>query len=243
MILFFLSLLAGALTVLAPCVLPLLPVVIVGTAEDSRNKFAPLVIIGSLGLSIILFTLLLKVSTAFITVPSGVWSGISATILVLFGLITLFPKAWDVVATRLKLGRSSNKLLADGYQKKSMWGDVLIGLALGPIFSTCSPTYSVIIASVLPQNIGLGLLDLLAYVAGLSTVLFLIAILGQKFVDKIAFASDPDGWFKKGLGAIFLLLGVLIFFGIDKRIETAIVNSNYFDITTVESGLLKKFNQ
>ena len=164
MILFLLSLLAGALTVLAPCVLPLLPVVIVGTAEDSRNKFAPLVIIGSLGLSIILFTLLLKVSTAFITVPSGVWSGISATILVLFGLITLFPKAWDVVATRLKLGRSSNKLLA-------------------------------------------------------------------------------DGWFKKGLGAIFLLLGVLIFFGIDKRIETSIVNSNYFNITTAESGLLKKFNQ
>lgn len=72
MILFFLSLLAGALTVLAPCVLPLLPVVIAGTAEDSRNKFAPLVIIGSLGLSIILFTLALKVSTVFIAVPSGV---------------------------------------------------------------------------------------------------------------------------------------------------------------------------
>ena len=37
MILFLLSLLAGALTVLAPCVLPLLPVVIAGTAEDSRS--------------------------------------------------------------------------------------------------------------------------------------------------------------------------------------------------------------
>ena len=241
MILFLLSLLAGALTVLAPCVLPLLPVVIAGSVEDSRNRFAPLAIVASLGLSIVAFTLILKVSTAFIAIPTSVWSDISGGILIAFGLITLFPKLWDMVALRFKFGRGSNKLLAQGYQKKSLMGDVLIGLALGPIFSTCSPTYSVILATVLPQNIWLGLLDLFAYVAGLSLVLLLIAFLGQRFVDRIAFASNPDGWFKKSLGLLFLLLGILIFFGVDKKIETALVTSGTFDVSTVETHLLKVF--
>lgn len=243
MILFLLSLLAGALTVLAPCVLPLLPVVIAGSVEDARNKFAPLIIVGSLGFSILVFTLILKVSTAFIAIPTSVWSDISGGILIAFGIITLFPKVWGVIALRFKLGRGSNKLLAEGYQKRNVTGDVLIGLALGPIFSTCSPTYAVILATVLPQNVWLGLIDLLAYIAGLSVVLLLIAFLGQRFVDKIAFASNPDGWFKKALGVLFIVLGILIFFRVDKQIEALVVTSNVFDVTSVESRLLKTFNK
>ena len=66
MILLLLSLLAGVLTVLAPCTISLLPVIVGGSLSGGQSFRRALVVTGSLGVSVILFTLLLKVSTAFI---------------------------------------------------------------------------------------------------------------------------------------------------------------------------------
>ena len=83
MILLILSFVAGILTILAPCTLPLLPI-IVGSAiagEEKANFKKALTIAIALGVSIILFTLLLKVSTLFINIPQEVWAIISGTII------------------------------------------------------------------------------------------------------------------------------------------------------------------
>jgi len=87
---------AGALTVLAPCILPLLPVVI-GSSAQGRSRWTPFIVIASLGASILIFTYILKVSTLFIDIPNSVWSYFSGGILVLFGLILAWPKLWDYV--------------------------------------------------------------------------------------------------------------------------------------------------
>jgi cytochrome c biogenesis protein CcdA len=241
MTLFLISFLAGMLTVLAPCILPILPVIIGGSMGDEKRRLAPFVIIASLGVSVILFTFLLKVSTAFITVPQSVWSSISGGILAAFGLIMVFPGIWETVAVKFRFGKSSNRFLAEGYKKKSFTGDVIMGMALGPIFSTCSPTYFVILATVLPQSFALGTAYLLAYVLGLSLVLVLIAILGQRFVGKLNGASDPRGRFKRGLGVLFLVIGILIITGIDKKIEANLIESGIFDsITGFENQLIEQ---
>lgn len=240
MTLLLISLIAGMLTVLAPCILPLLPVVVGGSVGNGRNRFAPLIIVGSLGLSIIVFTLILKVSTEFIAIPQSVWSGISGVILIAFGFITLFPSLWERIALAVGFGAGANRLLAKGYQKKGVMGDIIMGFALGPIFSTCSPTYVVILATVLPQSFALGMLYLLTYVLGLSVMLLLIGFIGQRVVTKMDLASDPHGWFKRGLGAVFLVIGILIFFGIDKKIETSIISANGFSVTQIEERLLEK---
>lgn len=233
------SFIAGVLTVLAPCILPLLPVVI-GSSASGRSKATPYIVVASLGVSIILFTYLLKASTVFIDIPQEVWTYISGGVLVLFGLTLLFPSLWENLPLIGKLSVRSNKALGAGYQKKSFWGDVMIGAALGPVFSTCSPTYFVILASVLPASFLLGTVYLLAYTLGLSLVLLLIALLGEKFASKLAGFSDPKGWLKKVLGALFVLLGLMIMLGIEKQIETALLDSGYFDITKVENKLLEK---
>jgi cytochrome c biogenesis protein CcdA len=241
MTLFLISFLAGTLTVLAPCILPILPIIIGGSVGDEKRRLAPFVIIASLGVSVILFTFLLKVSTAFIAIPQSVWSALSGGTLAVFGLVMIFPGLWESIAGKFQFGSGANRALAQGYKKKSFTGDVIMGMALGPIFSTCSPTYFVILATVLPQSFALGTAYLLAYVLGLSLILVLIAILGQRFVGKLNGASDPRGWFKRGLGVLFLVIGILIITGFDKKIETSLIESGVFDsITGFESRLIEK---
>lgn len=229
------------LTVLAPCILPLLPVVI-GSSAAARNKLTPYVVVGSLALSVIVFTYLLKASTALIDIPPLVWTYLSGGILTLFGLSLVFPGLWENIPGLAKLSSLSNKAVGTGYQKKSLWGDALIGAALGPVFSTCSPTYFVILASVLPASFLLGSAYLLAYVVGLSLSLLVLALLGEQLVSRLGGFADPKGWFKRGIGVLFIVLGLAIATGYEKKLETAILDGGFFDVTKIEQLLLEGAN-
>jgi len=237
MTLLVVSFIAGVLTVLAPCILPLLPVVI-GSSVGARSKATPYIVIGSLALSILLFTYLLKATTAFIAIPPFVWSYLSGGILVGFGLVLLFPKLWESLKFVSKGSQEANKLMGSGFQKKSVWGDVMVGAALGPVFSTCSPTYFVILATVLPASFWVGTGYLLVYLAGLVMVLIFITLLGQKFTDKLQGAATSGSTFKKVIGALFIVVGIFIVTGLDKKLETWVLDTGYFDITQFESRLL-----
>lgn len=241
MTLFLLSLIAGVLTVLAPCVLPLLPVIVGGSmvGEEGRSIRRAFTITISLGVSVILFTLLLKVSTAFIMVPESVWQFISGGIIIIFGIISLFPNLWEKMSLTGVINQKSNSLLKKGYERNSFFGDVIMGAALGPVFSACSPTYFVVLATVIPQNFAVGLVYLLAYTFGLCLSLLFISLIGQRILEKIGLAGDPRGYFKRGLGIIFIVLGLLIMSGLEKKIEVKILDSGFLDITKVEQVLLQ----
>ena len=118
MVLLVISFIAGILTVLAPCVLPLLPVIVGGSLAGGSRRRA-YTITASLALSIVAFTLLLKASTAFISVPEEIWRQLSGGIILLFGVLLLFPSLWTALPGINALSRSSNKLLAAGYQRGS----------------------------------------------------------------------------------------------------------------------------
>jgi cytochrome c-type biogenesis protein len=239
MILLLISFVAGILTVLAPCILPVLPIIIGGSIDTSENRYKKAItIIVSLSISILVFTFLLKASTIFISVPEDFWKWVSGGIILLFGLISLFPKLWHgKILARINI--KSNIALGKGNQKNSFWGDVLIGASLGPIFSTCSPTYFIVLATVLPVSLFLGLIYLVAYLLGLGLVLFMIVLLGQRLVAKLNIAADPNSKFKKIMGILFIILGVLIMFDLEKKIETKLIESNIFDVTQIEQKLLE----
>lgn len=107
------SFIAGILTVLTPCVLPLLPIIL-GKSISSNNKWRPVVIIVSLMFSITLFTILLKSISTFASVPPSVWTTVSGVLVVGMGIITLFPKLWQVVTRTTKIEEKSQKLLEEG---------------------------------------------------------------------------------------------------------------------------------
>jgi cytochrome c biogenesis protein CcdA/thiol-disulfide isomerase/thioredoxin len=236
MLLFLISFVAGVLTVLAPCVLPLLPVIVGGSLAAGERSRAYVICI-SLGLSVMLFTLLLKVSTALIAVPESFWQWFSGGILILFGIVMLFPRLWDSLQLVAVMNRASNRALASGYQRNSLWGDALMGAALGPVFSSCSPTYFIILATVLPASFAVGLFDLLAYTVGLSGFLLLIALLGQRLVDRLGVTIEPEGWFRRAIGVLFLIVGIGVLTGVEARLEAYLLDRG-FDVTQVEQLLL-----
>lgn len=245
MVLLLISFIAGALTVLAPCILPLLPVIIGGSLSNGDvgvfNKKKAFTIIISLGVSVIAFTLLLKASTLFIDIPEYVWKWISGGIVIFLGLVTLFPSLWggQFIAG---LSTKSNILLGKGNKKNSFWGDVIVGSALGPVFSTCSPTYFIVLATVLPVSPALGMLYLLSYTIGLCLSLLGVSIVGQKIMNTLGIAADPKGWFKRTLGVIFLVVGIAIIGGLDKKTQLFLLDAGFFDVTKIEQKLLEKNN-
>lgn len=236
MLLLATSFLAGILTVLAPCVLPLLPIII-GSGVQNNGRKSIFILIGSLSVSIIIFTLVLRASTLLIDIPQSFWAYLSGTILIFFGVITLMPHLWEKMSG--KFNSNSKGLLQTAADKKGMKREVFIGAALGPVFTSCSPTYSLILATVLPASFIQGVFYILVYVAGLATVLLAIAFLGQKFTQKLKVTADPNGKFKKILGWIFLMVGLSIIFGWDKAIEAYIIERGYFGVTSLEEGLVE----
>ena len=242
MIFFLISVFAGILTVLAPCILPLLPIVI-GSSETQGRRISgrSVVVIGSLSLSVIIFTLLLKTSTLLIDIPQTFWSTFSGTVIILVGLAIVFPSLWARVPYIQKLSVISNKAVGAGYQKKNYSGDALIGLALGPVFTTCSPTYLFIIATILPAGFLVGFIYLLGFTIGLAISLLLIAYFGGQLVNKITSRMDTANRIKQIFGALIILVGIAILTGYDKKIEAAILDLGYGATINFEESLIERF--
>ena len=228
------SLAAGVLTVAAPCVLPLLPVIVGGSivsadADPRRARLRPLVIAASLAVSVVAFTLLLKATTALLGIPPQVWSIIAGGIVVLLGLNLLFPTLWERVSTTLGLQGRSNRALDASIGRQSLGGDILTGAALGPVFTSCIPTYALIVATALPVSFGEGLLYLVVYAAGLAATLMLVAYLGRSFAQRLGWLANPAGWFRRSIGVAFILVGVAVVFGLDKELQTLILDLGWYD--------------
>jgi cytochrome c biogenesis protein CcdA len=223
------SFLAGVLTILAPCIFPLLPILIGKSTDGNTNRNRAFTVIASLLLSITILTLLIHGTSNFFNINEGILRAISAGILILVGAVMVFPKIWEAISVKLGLSNSSNKLLGKAMAKDGRTGDILIGASLGPVFSSCSPTYGIIIATILPTNFAEGVFYLFWYILGLGLMFLLIALLGKKFISKLAWATDPDGWFKRIVGGLFLLIGIAIVFGWDKDFEAWLLQFEFYN--------------
>lgn len=228
-----LSFLAGVLTIAAPCILPLLPVVVGGSisraVSDVRGLRRPLVITGSLVVSVVVFTLLLKATTALLGVPQMIWQTVSGVIVLLFGVNLLWPSLWEWVSARLSLYSRAQQWMGGASGKPGYRGEILLGAALGPIFNSCSPTYALIVAAILPASFGEGLVYLTAYAAGLGATLLAVAYFGQAVTRRLGWYANPEGILHKIIGLMFVTIGLMILFGLDKSIQAFALEQGWYD--------------
>jgi cytochrome c-type biogenesis protein len=238
-----LSLAAGVLTVAAPCVLPLLPVIVGGSIVSGnpasrRARWRPVIIAAALAASVVVFTLLLKATTALLGIPPQVWQVIAGGTVLLLGINLIVPSLWERLASLLGLQNRSNRVLDDAVHRQSVWGDVATGAALGPVFSSCSPTYALIVAAILPVSFAEGVLYVTVYAVGLAATLLLIAVLGRAFAAKLGWLANPDGWFRRAVGIVFVVVGITVVTGADKWVQATILELGWYDpIAALEAVL------
>jgi cytochrome c biogenesis protein CcdA len=224
----------------------MLPLIIGGSLGGQKQWWRPLIIITSLLLSVAVFTLLISLAFNSLGFSQQQLVPISGAILAIFGLFYIFPEIWDTLSMKLNLSGRSDKLLAKSSKQGGWLEPLLIGLSLGPVFSSCSPTYAVLISVILPVNFWIGLVYLLAYLVGLGLVMLAISIFGQMIIKKLKFASDPNGMFKKVLGGLFVFLGIAIILGLDKEFETWLVQTDFFSqlgVTDLEQSLSEELRE
>jgi methionine-R-sulfoxide reductase/methionine-S-sulfoxide reductase len=235
----FVSFIAGILTILAPCVLPVLPVILAGSIGE-KWKWYPYIITGSLAFSIVFFTVLLKASTLLIDVPSEFWKYLSWIILLWLGFVYIFPHAWTSISCQLFGSRANAGLDKAQNIESSTLRAIVTGAVLGPVFSTCSPTYTLLLATVFPVSFFSGIVYIFIYALGLSLVLLLISKFGSKLIQKLKIYADERWIFRKILGIILLLVWLAILTGLDKRLETTILQK--YDIPSIETSVINQLS-
>jgi cytochrome c biogenesis protein CcdA/thiol-disulfide isomerase/thioredoxin len=245
MLLLLISFLAGILTILAPCVLPVLPVMVGGTLSGkNKDRARPYVIVVSLAVSIVFFTLLLKVSTVLVNLSPNVLTDFSGGLLIALGIAAAIPELWEKFVVSLNLEAASLRFLGKTERSRNQYAaPVLTGVALGPVFSSCSPTYAFILASVLPSSFSAGLIYLVAYTLGLVVILLIILVSGRKYITRYPWAINTHSVFRRSLGIIFIGFGLAFITGFETHAEVWVANHLPFDETKIEQVLLEKQQQ
>lgn len=236
MSLLILSFFAWILSVLAPCVLPVLPVIL-GSSLGAQKRYRPLIIVLSTSFFIVLFTVILKVSTAFINISQGFRTWLSAVIIILYGATLVRPLLRDRVSEKLWLYRANE--FAE--KAKTHWWvrwDILLWASLGPIFASCSPTYALLLSVVFPQSTTQWILYTLVYALWFAVLLLVFAYGWRAIIKKFTRASNPRWWFKKWLWVLLILTWLLIVSWYMKKLEVALTGW-VFDVTRIEQTFLR----
>ena len=220
-----LSFVAGSLSTLSPCVLPLIPI-LVGTAMTG-HRLGPLALGGGLALSFATTgTLLASLGNVFDFDPD-ILRMFSAWLLVAFGLMLL--STWlqqrFAVATA-GIGSAGNNWIAN-FNMAGLRGQFMLGLLLGLAWSPCvGPTLGVAIglASQGQQLAQVGL-TMLLFGLGASLPVVTLGMLSREGMQRArGKMANIGSTGKKILGGIMLVLGGLILSGLDKHLEASLLN-------------------
>ena len=218
MLLLFLGYLAGLLTLLNPCVLPILPIVISSALQE--NKKSPIFVATGLSLSTCVAGFLISFAGQKVGIDQSVISSVGALFLVFFGTLILFPNIYSPFtplsyAVAGISGWTTN-------QKGSQISNILVGAALGLAWSPCiGPTMGAAVAlASTGTQLGLSFAVMFAYGAGIGTIFLLLSYGGRKVIRtrNEKFRAQSRTAFIV-FGAITILLGLMILSGIHETLE------------------------
>ncbi|HKQ56012.1 MAG TPA: cytochrome c biogenesis protein CcdA [Methyloceanibacter sp.] len=222
-----LAFLAGVLTVLSPCVLPLLPIVL--GAAASQHRLGPLALAGGLALSFTAIGLFVATIGFAAGLDTGFFRTVSAVLLIGVGLVLLVPRLQEQFAFAAAPVSNWAGGYADNFTPAGLAGQFGLGLLLGAVWSPCvGPTLGA--ASVLAakgENLPQVALTMLAFGIGAALPLLLLGILSREALMRWRSRMIEGGKAgKTALGLILVAVGLLVATGLDKRLETILVQAS-----------------
>jgi cytochrome c biogenesis protein CcdA/thiol-disulfide isomerase/thioredoxin len=232
--------LGGVLTIVSPCILPVLPFVF---ARSDRPFFQS-------GLPLLLGMAVTFAGVATLAAVAGGWAvaanqygRLAATLLLaVFGVTLLFPHVAEIatrplVALGTRLSDSVDERAAA--QRSSVWTSLLLGVATGLLWAPCAgPVLGLILTGAALQGASVQTsLLLLAYAAGAATSLALALLVGGRVFAAMKRALGAGEWVRRGLGVAVLAAVVAIALGVDTGLLTRVSATS---TASLEQGLLDK---
>lgn len=215
-----LGFLAGALTLINPCVLPVLPIVLASAAGS--DKRGPIYLTAGMSVSFVVLGLVLaRLGPALGVTPETV-SHAAALIMVAFGLVLLVP----ALNTRFANATAGLAAQADGsfaqLDQSKPWGVAAGGVLLGAVWSPCiGPTLGGAIALASSgDSLGRAAAIMVAFALGVSAIMLVLAYGARSALQQrtnwmrgIASKAKPI------LGVTFVIVGIALWFGLFQYIE------------------------
>ena len=216
----FWAYLAGLLTLINPCVLPLLPIIIASALQSSR--LGPLALAVGLVISFTVFGVFVTAFGHLIGLDEYLLNRIASIMMILFGLALLVPKAGMVLSSAATPIANSASGRLDKLQDSGLAGQAAIGVLLGAVWSPCiGPTLGGAIGlAASGENLGQATATMLFFGFGVATVLLALAY-GSREVLRTRHAnlSKAMPWAKPVMGVVLLLVGITLFFHWQRYIE------------------------
>ena len=221
-----LAFIAGVLSTLSPCVLPILPIVV--GAAASQHRYGPAALAAGLAASFVTIGLFVATIGFAIGLDGTVFRNISALLLMGIGVVLLSSYLQGAVASAATPLASWVDQRFGGGSGTGLWGQAGVGLLLGAIWSPCvGPTLGA--ASVLAaqgQDLLQVALTMLMFGLGAALPLLILGTLSREVMLKARGQLMSAGSAAKSiLGVVLLVAGLMVLSGLDKTAEAALVNA------------------
>ncbi len=239
MILFILAYFGGLLTIVSPCILPVLPFVFARADRPFMRSGLPL--LAGMALTFALVATLAAVGGGWAVAANQYGRAAALLLLALFGVTLLFPSLADrVMQPLVRLGsRLSESASANDQGRGAILPSFLLGIATGLLWAPCAgPILGLILTGAALQGASIQTSVLLvAYALGAATSLALALLVGGRVFAAMKRSLGVGEWVRRGLGAAVLVAVAAIALGADTGFLTRISAAS---TASLEQGLLDR---
>jgi cytochrome c biogenesis protein CcdA/thiol-disulfide isomerase/thioredoxin len=225
--------LGGILTVLSPCILPVVPFLFAGA---DRTRSSIMMTLGGMVLTFALISSLAVVSSEWVIQASNTGRHVALIVMVLFALSLISARVGDWLARPfVALG---NRIDPNSRKMSGPLSSIMIGVATGLLWAPCAgPILGVILTSAMLQgaNAGTSLL-LVAYGLGSALSLGTLIFAGRGLVNRLKPSIPVTGWLRRGAGVAVLAGAAVISTGAN---DVLLANTSSEGVSSVEKGLLE----
>lgn len=232
------AILAGVLTVGAPCILPLLPILL-GSSIGSSSKTRPLFIAFGFVVMFTITGLTLSLITTSLNIRPDLLRTIATIALAIFGVFMLWPYPFEKITGYLSSFTTKASSLSSKAGDGNMSGFIL-GIMLGLIWTPCAgPILGSILTLIATQTnqIEAGFL-LIAYAVGAGIPMVLIAYGGQMITKKVRAITPYTNRIQQIFGILIIILAIAIFFQYDLVVQAKILE--YYNFGSIESKFIQQ---